>query len=46
MIANANSMVQIAIQIQNRIKTFFHVNVKIIVHAKKIIYSWNLLASN
>ena len=37
MTANANSIVQFAIEIKNRITKHVHVNVKIIVHGRKII---------
>ena len=37
MIANANSMVQLATPIKNEMTKLVNVNVKIIVHAKKII---------
>ena len=37
MIANANSIVQLAFQIKNGIMKHVHVSVKVIVHARKII---------
>ena len=40
MLANANSIVQYAIQIKNGVIKNVNVNVKIIIHAKKY-YSWN-----
>ena len=40
MLANANSIVQCAIQIKNGVIKNVNVNVKIIIHAKKD-YSWN-----
>ena len=37
MIVNANSIVQLAIQITNGITKLVNVNVKVTIHAKKII---------
>ena len=37
MIVNSNAIVQVAIQIKNRITKLMNVNVKVIVHPKKII---------
>ena len=40
-IANANSIVQLEIQLKNGISKHANVNIKIIVHEKKNNYSWN-----